>query len=893
MFSRELLGFPEGTFDSDTARRVEQSVQELHICEVHDVLAYGHCYLVKPLNLPRMPAMLGTQSSSGLPLGARDATMIIPGSLVLCWISNGFYPVILCSLSIPQGSSKLGQPDSIVAASHAGLFADSAHKIVTGKETAHGFFDFSAGRPIDNLPGDWGSTNEFGLAIILGKLLASIRATDACKVECHYVDQLLRLFGYNLQQYTAGSELESFDDEGEWTEIRSFNPRPWETQGTIIAGQAINVNEDANPNKDSSVFGMEPKDVRQTGLFRFRDFAGALGDMRHRYVMAPNHIFMAEVMKFGRTMTDEAAYIGLMDEIIGLDGSYRLRSAKSIMFEKSIFIPIPEEAAPRDNPEGDQDFTLPADPGEYPASASPDEAMARVLDKETYERQKHLSNAINNHVKDWNTRDALSGDEGKISLPGDLDNEQPPLGPYSAFSQPLPENKDQVLTPDRTQKYYKGKARIGITDDGGFIIEDAYGACIKSVGGNIEISCPGDVIARTGRTVQLWPGKDMIIKAREAVDISSATTDVRVKAEKNLFVLGGNSGDGGVLIENRASTSPDFETTGNDVNIGGLILKASRGLLGIIGDSVYTKSLGGDMIFDANGTRGNIIMYGANFTRYMRSASVDMVAQQGEETPDNSVSILEHRAGGIFKMYGSAFSLGLSSIEAVNHRGSGSSSSVNMSMKGSLTLDGSASATGGFSENNSSASLQSAFQRLRQSIKQEVALANKVFKSAFNIDIGSDDSFGNENTYGYIGVSFRTSEELKLGDIKIYEAPWQRRFRLTAGVNAEGKYGTVWEEPMVYGRVTPEGADDENRPTMPYPGKEAWEDGTSGVYVQVDPQFYEMDANGGHPVARGEKGKNYDKVEPPAEQDGAFKERYPTNVATADDDVIAILGPLV
>ena len=388
------------------------------------------------------------------------------------------------------------------------------------------------------------------------------------------------------------------------------------------------------------------------------------------------------------------------------------------------------------------------------------------------------------------------------------------------------------------------------------------------------------MITRPGRTVQIWGGKDVVIKSQGATDISSSSGDVRLKAEKNLMLLGGNSGSaGGVLIENRSNSTPHFETTGDMVDVGGLIIKASRGMLGIIGDDVYTKSLSGTMTFDANSTEGSIIMYGREFTKYMRSSVAELLVPEGEETPDTSVSMYEHSSGGTFKIYGSTVKLGAASLEALNHRGSGSAAGVNMSVKGTLSMDGSISATGGVSETKANASSQALYQRLRQELKRELAAANSEFKRTYSEQVGNDTSFGNENVYGLIGVSFRSTEELNLGTMVIYEAAWQRRFRQTAGVKADDKYTTVWDEPIVYGRVTPEGEDDESRPTMPFPGKEGWEDEDGASYVQVDQQFYERDGSGGHPKPRGEKGENYDEVDPPDLSSGAFKDRYPVNKA--------------
>jgi hypothetical protein len=66
----------------------------LIVCEVHDVVAYANSYIVKGAGTSRMIATL-LMDSSGLPVGARDASMIVPGARVLCYVSDDYFPTII------------------------------------------------------------------------------------------------------------------------------------------------------------------------------------------------------------------------------------------------------------------------------------------------------------------------------------------------------------------------------------------------------------------------------------------------------------------------------------------------------------------------------------------------------------------------------------------------------------------------------------------------------------------------------------------------------------------------------------------------------------------------------------------------------------------------------
>lgn len=864
-----LLGLPQHLLDAE--ERPTLGTPVLLPCEVHDVIAYGQCYIVKPVGMPRMPALLGSLSSSRLPIGSRDVSTIIPGAMVLCWVSDTYYPVILSVLASPVGSSQASWPDSIVAAGHAGMFADPAHQIAASKDTSHGFLDFSAGGPVDGLPGDWGHLNELGMGVLLGKLMVAIRAGDMAKLEFFHPDMLARLVAYNFQHYTAGSALEAFNDEGEWTQIKQSTPFPWEALGVSRPGTEIfTLNTAADP-KQSEVFGVEPADPMQASLARICKLEGFLGDLRRSFVLLPNTGVAR--MTYGREKGDLAAYKGLFEEILGLDGGYRLRSAKNVILEKTVWIPVPEEKYPRDNPRGDHDMSdvagINMDFTEYPPVESPDELQARQRDRSAHDVNKRRSEPLNKRDKDWNFRDGTTEEDGVLQAPGGFTNEIAPLSPYPEFSQPLPPSEDEVIEPasGRKSRYFKGKAEIGIDDDGSIFLRDAYGAEIRLVGGNIEISCPGDIVMRTGKTAQIWGGKDVIVKAHDNLEMSTATGSARLKAEHNLMILGGNNSRGGVLIENRGDMPLNFTENGDSAVIGGLMLK-SKGTLGMWADDMYLRSIAGTITFDANDGANDIVMYGASFTRYLRTSSLEVIAPKGVDTPEAQLSSVTHAPSG-FTFMGGAVTLGTSSVDILNYRGSGSRINTTIGIKGSLTVEGNISGT---TVAEVDPPTNSQYPALKESMTQDMAGTRDGYRSADSED-HDDGKRGDISTFRLIGFSFRSSDSLNMGNMVLFETAWQKRFRQSGGTPATGEYrGATWEESVVNSS-----ADDASKPTMPFPGLEAWNDGEGAEYAQVDDQFYESDGSGGKPKPRGVQGANYSTVEPPEVQKAGFKDRYPIN----------------
>jgi hypothetical protein len=115
-------------------------------------------------------------------------------------------------------------------------------------------------------------------------------------------------------------------------------------------------------------------------------------------------------------------------------------------------------------------------------------------------------------------------------------------------------------------------------------------------GGVMTLSAPGDVWIKSGRHAQIWSGGDAIVRANGAVDLSTTEKSVRIKSEKDVLVLAGNGKEGGgVLIESRSTTTQyDFERVGDDINFGGIVLRAPESNVVSLAHQIYLRTGGGD-----------------------------------------------------------------------------------------------------------------------------------------------------------------------------------------------------------------------------------------------------------------------------------------------------------
>ena len=191
---------------------------------------------------------------------------------------------------------------------------------------------YNASRPVDVIPGvDAGYDNELGVGFGMSKLFSWIRASETAGAWFFHLDNLVRIHSYNFDHWTAGGEKELRDDEGEVIEYQWSTPYSWEAKGMAEPKTDFTkTNEEGGryeagqtkPWLEPTVFKGGPRLVK---------FGGYLGDLEKEMVVVPK--------KGG---PDIWGFRGVLDIQKHIDGLYTVRSAKGIIHEKYIFLPVPD-----------------------------------------------------------------------------------------------------------------------------------------------------------------------------------------------------------------------------------------------------------------------------------------------------------------------------------------------------------------------------------------------------------------------------------------------------------------------------------------------------------------------------------------------------------------------
>jgi hypothetical protein len=709
-----------------------------------------------------------------------------------------------------------------------------------------GAFDFSSGRPLDATPFDWGRTTETGLGIHLDPFLFQARVNEMCGLWLSYWDSFTRLAGVQLLIESAAHEESAEDDEGELRIFRGESSYLWEANGLYAPGTAVladtpahDVQYDLHRADVDLARGYEALDP----FYRVQIHGGYLGQGRQRFLALPPRTDGPRV----RTDTDHD--LGACYEHVALDGSYSLTSAKSLFFGKRGFVAVPRAVKLPPDGEGDDaradnylfsgefgDKGAPHKVGDVDAGTGPHRAHLRAaaaLDFASYALNWKGHHPFHYHAKDYH-----------LAQPADLPGAAESLDfAVLAEADALPDPTPLKQTVDRRYgevDYFPRDSGIHFLEDGGVVLEDGSGCRLVMAGGKVRIEAPGDIELVSGRKTVLL-GQDLILRAKDSVDLSAANGDLRAKAERNLQMLAGNSGEGGFLIECRSEgKSHDYDHKfGSDVAGSGVVLRAPHSEVAALASDVYLRT-GGEGL-DPGAITIDAGQGGDPFTVYAGIATVfsaDGCNFWSSPTGTSSDVTVGHHLGpsGVI-LGGAAIVSGPLSVTS-----------------GGVLVDGSIEATGSIASAGAVASrdggplaqVDPSFGNTLSQATGDASTAVSTFRdagSSYHRDsivlrfYNDPKSLGSADLLGKISFSFRDppddGAQYATRDFSFAEPRWQQMVRLGM---AEG--GVDWNEPPVASQGVQ---------TYPWPGRAAWSQ--DNIFLRLS-RLTMYDTAAGRPAAR-------------------------------------------
>ena len=358
------------------------------------------------------------------------------------------------------------------------------------------------------------------------------------------------------------------------------------------------------------------------------------------------------------------------------DGRVRITSAKSLSLVKEINIPVPVQVATNSKltPEA---FLTKADQIAEAAITDPQESTELFDRKELYNRamdrrciDKHPewtypsiqeqgtdkdSTEYNGNILD----NAIAFNKKGTSDASGVDYTP---GALNTHTYEIPAHVTMEVDEQTKSKYYKGRAGVFITEDGGIVIRDAYGSSIRMTGGNIYADCPGDILEMPGRDKVTIAGRNASLQAQQDVEVVSAIGNTRIKAHNQLSMLGGAAGTGGVLIENQATGTPS-KAEGKKMSSAGISIKStshvsiSAAQLGIKAETAIkstlavTGSIFAPLVYGATVHTPNLVAVGNLHGKASTAGRAEFAQNSSGHVSDGSspanVAVINDKTGSI------------------------------------------------------------------------------------------------------------------------------------------------------------------------------------------------------------------------------------------------------
>jgi hypothetical protein len=664
--------------------------------------------------------------------------------------------------------------------------------IITNPDLGKGLPNYLQGRPVDLCDGDYVITNMLGGGFHTDAFQTSIRQSPDCGLWLFTMDRLLRLVGRSIQEFSFAHERYIGADEQEVYGFEGMAMYPWEAYGFF---------KQPNELYEKSKGFLKLKNDKSVPFYRTRRYSGFIGQGILQEVLVPpknvngDNPFTSDSNDIPICVSREQAL---------LDGTLLFESANAIHLVKHANIRTFKRINAIDNPQGDDTAG-----GDYPFSQSPappdrPNTNTSVTDQILWSVRKQAGAAFAEHKKDFR----------KIEPDQQIFEKDVNVGKLESLKQ-----NDHITNPPLTDLFvderYKNikingsRASISLLPDGGIALRGSCGEEILLQGGNITLSAPGDIRIMPARSVVSLAGDDVVFRAKNSIDITATDNDVRIKAEKNLDMVGGMSGTGRTLLENKAESFPSNKdvqnSEGESISGHGLIFRARESMVGIFAKQIYARSLErGNIYLDADHGNGNIKSVASQFDAIAASAicfGVGVIAEQPEQTQNKNIQTL----------------LAVTSTAVTV--------SSSLRVFENAAVQGRVSATQGCNANPSTKPVfdDNAVQSQNNNIENFQTRTGDALNSQFYAEdkIGTDDAIKNYT------FSYRTSSQCGSGRFEFKEPYWMELY-------GEGSCSAfvMWDEPIYKYR--------EEVDQLPWPGYDAW--AVNPSVVKNNTQLYDAES---------------------------------------------------
>lgn len=461
-------------------------------------------------------------------------------------------------------------------------------------------------RPTDIYPGEFAYLNQHNCGI-MGGLFSSTLIGGGASLRMAALTNAARLTCDSYIRHTLTGNYREYHNGRYLSTERDIAIHQEERLGGI--GKQAPVWMDEKPAKGGL----------QTIRPRIKEISGYFGNLTSKFCFRPD-----PNESDSRTQGNDSKEAGVYRETIDPSGQYRLSAAGMIAIERTGRIPVPvRKCFPTDKDHGISD-----DP-EALTSFEHDETDGARRQLELFDRQAY----------------DLKNQYARVDGQGTQNPDY--YVPQEEDLSPLADKYDSQFTNSETVKLNKFDDRhagIYIGEDGSIILRDAWGSEIVMLGGNITLSCAGNIMVLPGKSQLTIAGDDIVQKAQNSVDIHASKHDVRLSATRNMEILGGGDEtqhSGGVIIESRGKGvgAWDGEEKGESAMASGITLRTNKQAIVIDGQYLIARSRKNTRILSGDKELDGEIGIGAKYIRSRAKMIISTTKNSGMFLGESSAAL--------------------------------------------------------------------------------------------------------------------------------------------------------------------------------------------------------------------------------------------------------------
>lgn len=485
--------------------------------------------------------------------------------------------------------------------------------------------DRSYGRPEDMCDSDWMVAGTYHNYFKVGYGVVSVVASPMNGLHFYTIDNgtVLNTGSYFIHDTPLSRHAVYFDSDADYTEVTQFSALLAESMGAYGKYGVPFKGPVFGPSAE--IYQLQQEN--QKPIFRVQELKGCLVSGTQVSVCSTENLS-------GYNINDNEKDImrGVCAVHTGYDGTYSVISAKSVTLGKDAYVPfiqqLEDEVGTQIVPPETRATAVTDIYTMLPSGKAKDFAAQFASDIYEFSRTNFVARFFKK-VKERITNWRVNEKKRILNILGISEeslNKLRALGPDEP-SYSSAENLVQVVDPvnpggyNARDIYNALSAFVHVSPTGAVVISDGYGAEIKLEGGNITLTCPGDIKVLPGRDYISLVPRNGTVFTKGRLDIASDTKEVSIKSEKGLKLLAKNGvlalesqgverasyvdklpkGSGILLKSNSVATivgndirlgvqaSDDVSKTGRVDKTGSILIDANDGAAFIFGKAVAMR----------------------------------------------------------------------------------------------------------------------------------------------------------------------------------------------------------------------------------------------------------------------------------------------------------------